>query len=218
MNIYKMKKLLIPFTISLLFTGCNTQQQHNSTEQTNETPQEVIEEENTNEDLGKLPMEYVEMTTDKGKIVIELDPNAAPVSVANFLSYVDDGFYNGTIFHRVIPNFMIQGGGITPDGNRKETKQPIILESDNGLSNTIGTIAMARTGAPNSATAQFYINVANNTNLDYRPGNPGYAVFGKVIEGMDVVNEIRQVPTGVKNGRPNWPKEDVLIQEVKRVE
>jgi len=180
----------------------------------------VKQEESENQDpaSGELPLEYVEMQTSKGKIILELNPNRAPITTANFLAYVDEGFYDGTIFHRVIPNFMIQGGGLTPDGDKKETRSPITLESDNGLSNKIGTIAMARTNAPNSATAQFFINVANNEPLDYKPSNPGYAVFGKVIEGMDVVNEIRQVKTSVKNNRPNWPVEDVVIEKVVRAE
>jgi cyclophilin family peptidyl-prolyl cis-trans isomerase len=216
MNISKMKKLIAPFALSLILFSCNNAEQNTETTQ---IPEEVNEETPDQEStMGKLPLEYVEMTTTKGKIVLELDPNSAPVTTANFLSYVDEGFYDGTIFHRVIPTFMIQGGGFTTQGERKETKSPIVLESDNGLSNSIGTIAMARTAAPNSATAQFFINVANNDFLDYKPSNPGYAVFGRVIEGMDVVNEIRQVKTGRKNGMPDWPLEDVVIEKVVRAE
>jgi len=162
------------------------------------------------------PMVYVIMETNLGDITLELDPNKAPTTVENFLTYVDEGFYNGTVFHRVIDNFMIQGGGFTTDGAKKETKAPIILESQNGLSNDVGTIAMARTNAPNSATSQFFINVKANEFLNYKPGNPGYAVFGRVTSGMEVVNEIRQVQTGVKNGMRDWPVDDVIIEKVYR--
>lgn len=216
MNTCKMKKLVLPLILSILFFSCGAEEKLNEKSQNTE---EVNDEKTDQEsNMGKLPPVYAEIFTNKGKIVVELDPNAAPVTTANFLAYVDEGFYDGTIFHRVIPNFMIQGGGITPDGEKKETKSPIILESDNGLSNKTGTIAMARMRSPNSATAQFYINVADNRALDYTPSTPGYAVFGRVIEGMDVVNEIRQVETGMKYGRPNWPKEDVVIEKITRTE
>lgn len=161
-------------------------------------------------------MEYVTIETSKGNIGLELDPNRAPVTVKNFLTYVDEGFYEGTIFHRVIPGFMIQGGGFTADGTQKPTHDPIELESRNGLSNSVGTIAMARTNSPNSATSQFFINVAPNENLDYRPGFPGYAVFGKVTAGMDVVNEIRQVKTGMHGPHADWPVEPVVIKKITR--
>jgi cyclophilin family peptidyl-prolyl cis-trans isomerase len=161
---------------------------------------------------------YVIMNTSKGEVTIELDPERAPLTVANFLEYVDSGFYEGTIFHRVIPDFMIQGGGFTPDGERKETRNPIMLESKNGLSNLAGTIAMARTEAPNSATSQFFINVQNNTNLDYAPGNAGYAVFGRVTSGMDVVNAIRLSQTTVNRPHFNWPVEPVIIHSIRREE
>lgn len=212
-----MNQIALTFIFSALLFSCSSTE---SNTESNINSTEVKQEESENQDpaSGELPLEYVEMQTSKGKIILELNPNRAPITTANFLAYVDDGFYDGTIFHRVIPNFMIQGGGLTPDGDKKETRSPITLESDNGLSNKIGTIAMARTNAPNSATAQFFINVANNEPLDYKPSNPGYAVFGKVIEGMDVVNEIRQVKTSVKNNRPNWPVEDVVIEKVVRAE
>lgn len=179
-----------------------------------EIPQEQTEQ--IIEETPQIPMEYVTIETTKGNIAVELDPNAAPITVANFLTYVDEGFYSGTVFHRVIPNFMIQGGGFVKEGAKKDTHDPIILESQNGLSNMTGTLAMARTGAPNSATAQFFINVADNTFLNYSGGNPGYAVFGKVTAGMDVVNEIRQVQTSVKNGMQDWPVEDVEIVNITR--
>jgi len=138
------------------------------------------------------------MTTSKGDIIIELDRAKAPVTVENFLKYVKKGQYDGTVFHRVIKDFMIQGGGFDKTLSEKPTDAPIKNEGTNGLSNARGTIAMARTMDPNSATAQFYINVVDNKMLDTRPGRPGYAVFGKVIEGMQVADAIRAVPTGQK--------------------
>jgi peptidyl-prolyl cis-trans isomerase A (cyclophilin A) len=140
----------------------------------------------------------VKLETSAGNIVVELDAAKAPKTVDNFLQYVKSGHYNGTVFHRVINNFMIQGGGMTADLKEKPTRPPIGLESRNGLTNQRGTIAMARTNDPNSATAQFFINVKDNDFLNQaqaRDGN-GYAVFGKVVEGMDVVDKIRTVPTG----------------------
>jgi len=147
---------------------------------------------------GTALAQKVRFSTTAGDIVVELDAAKAPKSVANFLQYVQTGHYDGTIFHRVIANFMIQGGGMTADMKEKETRRPIPLESRNGLTNQRGTIAMARTSDPNSATAQFFINVKDNDFLNQaqsKDGN-GYAVFGKVIEGMDVVDKIRAVPTG----------------------
>jgi len=163
---------------------------------------------------GTSTPEIVIIETSKGTIEIELDRENAPLTVDNFLTYVNEGFYNGTIFHRVINGFMIQGGGFTSDGLPKGTHAPILLESNNGLKNTRGTIAMARTMDPNSATAQFFINVEDNSLLDYAPGNPGYAVFGKVISGMDVVDEIKGVETTSKHGAGDWPKEDVVLIRV----
>jgi cyclophilin family peptidyl-prolyl cis-trans isomerase len=142
----------------------------------------------------------VRLKTNKGDIVIELDADKAPVTVANFKKYVEAGHYNGTVFHRVIADFMIQGGGFASEGGKlveKKTGAGIVNESQNGLKNELGTIAMARMRDPNSATAQFFINVADNKNLNF-PSNGGYAVFGKVIEGMDVVKQIKVVKTGVK--------------------
>ncbi len=155
--------------------------------------------------------EIVVLETNKGNIEIELNPDKAPVTVKNFINYVNSGFYNGTIFHRVIKGFMIQGGGFTQDGNQKKTSPPITLESNNGLSNVVGTIAMARTSDPNSATAQFFINTVNNSMLDYSPGNDGYAVFGKVVSGMDVVSSIESVPTGNNGPFQDWPTDSVII-------
>ena len=140
----------------------------------------------------------VEFKTTMGNIVLELDAQAAPVTVKNFLEYVDAGFYNGTIFHRVIPGFMIQGGGLTADMGKKQTRDPIINEANNGLSNTRGTIAMARQNDPDSATCQFFINHVDNRPLDYvNTSRPGYAVFGKVIEGMDTVDAIAMTKSSV---------------------
>ena len=157
----------------------------------------------------------VKLTTTMGDIVIELDAAKAPKSAANFLQYAKDGHFNGTIFHRVIDNFMVQGGGMLPDMTQKPTRAPIPLESKNGLLNVRGTVAMARTGDPNSATAQFFINLKDNGFLnasESRDGN-GYAVFGKVIAGMDVVDKIRAVPTANKGPHQNVPIEPVLIKQ-----
>jgi peptidyl-prolyl cis-trans isomerase B (cyclophilin B) len=161
------------------------------------------------------------MATSMGDITIELYPAKAPETVTNFLQYVDDGFYDGTIFHRVISNFMIQGGGLTPQMVKKETRAAITNEADNGLRNTVGTIAMARTGEPHSATAQFFINVRNNSSLDHREKfssrSWGYAVFGRVVEGMEVVGAIKSVKTGRRNGRGDVPLETVMINKVSRI-
>jgi peptidyl-prolyl cis-trans isomerase A (cyclophilin A) len=162
-------------------------------------------------------MANVKLTTSMGEIVIELDEVKAPVSTANFLSYVDSGHYDHTIFHRVISNFMIQGGGFTADMKQKKTGEGIANEWDNGLKNKRGTIAMARTSDPNSATAQFFINVKDNDFLsEARDGVAGYAVFGRVTQGMDVVDKIREVPTGVKGGMGDVPKSPVTIVKAER--
>jgi len=155
--------------------------------------------------------EIVILETSRGNIEIELDRENAPLTVENFVNYVNSGFYDGTIFHRVIDGFMIQGGGFTPDGKEKSTNPPIKLESDNGLSNSMGTIAMARTSDPNSATSQFFINVADNKFLDYGPNNDGYAVFGKVVSGISTVNKIKAVDTASRGHYDDWPIEDVII-------
>ncbi len=155
----------------------------------------------------------VDLKTSLGTIRVELYPEKAPKSVANFLQYVKDGHYNGTIFHRVIPGFMIQGGGMTKDMAQKPTRPPVPIESKNGLKNEVGTLAMARTSDPNSATSQFFINVASNGFLDY-PGQDGngYTVFGKVVDGMDVVNKIAATPTGNQGMYQNVPRTPVLIE------
>ncbi|UCE89159.1 MAG: peptidyl-prolyl cis-trans isomerase [Pseudomonadota bacterium] len=158
----------------------------------------------------------VKLITTKGEIVIALDADKAPKTVANFLQYAQEGFFDGTIFHRVIGNFMIQGGGFTPDMQRKATRAPIPNEADNGLKNDRGTIAMARTGDPHSATAQFFINVVDNAPLNHTAPTPrgwGYAVFGKVVQGMTVVDAIRTVPTGNAGPYQNVPKTPVVIKK-----
>ncbi|HEV2949003.1 MAG TPA: peptidylprolyl isomerase [Gemmataceae bacterium] len=191
------------------------------------------------ETADKNPIVIIE--TSKGTIKVELFADKAPITVKNFLSYADDKFYDGTVFHRVIGNFMIQGGGFEPVAKDKgktdpsepdlkekgKTKPPIKNESKNGLSNERGTIAMARLPDPDSATAQFYINVKDNHNLDATRGASGYAVFGKVIEGMDVVDKIKQVqtttkiglmPDGKKGPLENAPEEDVVIKSIRRAD
>jgi len=187
---------------------------------------------------GKAPRSSgprVVLATSAGDITLELDPERAPRTVANFIQYVKAGHYDGTIFHRVIDNFMIQGGGFTADMKEKSTRAPIPLESSNGLENKRGTVAMARTNDPNSATSQFFINVADNDFLNYRkfesdttidtrsgprtvPAGTvvdGYAVFGRVIAGMDVVDKIRNVKTGEQKGMQNVPLQPVIIKSAK---
>lgn len=161
------------------------------------------------------------MKTSNGDIIIELFPDKAPISVWNFLTYVDEKFYDGTIFHRVIKGFMIQGGGLTPEFREKPARQSIKNEATNGLKNERGTIAMARTEVIDSATCQFYINHVNNPGLDHRDNTPegfGYAVFGKVIEGMDVVDAIANTKIMTKRGRKNVPRETITIISVHRIE
>jgi cyclophilin family peptidyl-prolyl cis-trans isomerase len=160
-----------------------------------------------------IPLPQVALITAKGSITVELDPTLAPVSTNNFLSYVNKGFYRDTLFHRVIPNFVVQGGGYTT-GMVKKTEQsaPIELESNKGLSNVRGSLAIARTNLPNSATSEFYINLVNNVSLDYsNAANPGYAVFGKVVQGMDVIDAIAAEPTGVVGGFSDVPLADIAL-------
>lgn len=159
----------------------------------------------------------VTLETNHGNITIELNPEAAPKTVENFLAYAKEGFYDGTIFHRVIPNFMIQGGGFTADMNQKSTKAPVENEANNGLKNEVGTIAMARTSDPHSATAQFFINVKDNGFLNFTAPTMkgwGYCVFGKVTEGLDIVQKIEKVATGNKSGHQDVPVEPVVIEKV----
>ncbi|HIP52809.1 MAG TPA: peptidyl-prolyl cis-trans isomerase [Chromatiales bacterium] len=160
----------------------------------------------------------VRMQTTMGVITLELDPAKAPKTVKNFTTYAKEGFYDGTIFHRVIPDFMVQGGGYTPDMKRKETHAPIPNEADNGLKNDRGTIAMARTSDPHSATAQFFINLKDNDFLNFRSKDPrgwGYAVFGKVVDGMDVVDKIAAQSTGSHpNGMRDVPRDTIAIENL----
>ncbi|MDF1690038.1 MAG: peptidylprolyl isomerase [Cycloclasticus sp.] len=159
----------------------------------------------------------IKLTTNQGDIVLELDAEKAPNTVKNFVTYVEEGFYEGVIFHRIIPNFMAQGGGFTSDFKQKDTSSPIQNEADNGLANDRGTIAMARTGDPHSATGQFFINLADNGFLNHSSKTQqgwGYAVFGKVTEGMDVVDKMAAIPTGSGGMFPtDVPQEEVIIEK-----
>ena len=162
----------------------------------------------------------VEIKTNLGSIIVELNPDKAPKSVENFLQYVKDGHYKGTIFHRVIPNFMIQGGGFGADFAQKKTRAPIPIEANNGLKNDVGTIAMARTGDPHSATAQFFINVGDNDFLNHTAPNAqgwGYCVFGKVTAGAEIVDKIKGVKTGNRGGYQDVPVDDVVITKAEVV-
>jgi peptidyl-prolyl cis-trans isomerase B (cyclophilin B) len=162
----------------------------------------------------------VKLTTNFGIILLELNAEKAPVTVANFLEYVSSGFYNGTIFHRVIDGFMIQGGGMEPGMQQKPTREQIKNEADNGLKNKTYTIAMARTPSPHSASSQFFINIADNDFLNFSAPTPqswGYCVFGKVVEGMEVVDKIAKVKTGSKAGHQDVPVDDVVIESAEVV-
>ena len=160
----------------------------------------------------------IEFTTSKGTFRVQLFDKQAPVSVENFLKYVDEGFFDGTVFHRVIAGFMIQGGGLTADLQDKKGNAPIKNEATNGLKNKRGTLAMARTSDINSATSQFFINLVDNDFLDHKPGNYGYAVFGRIDSGMEVVDAIAAVKTGTKGRYQDVPTEAVTIQSARRVE
>jgi peptidyl-prolyl cis-trans isomerase A (cyclophilin A) len=160
----------------------------------------------------------VKFETNHGAFTVEVDADKAPESAANFLQYVDDGFFDGLIFHRVIPGFMIQGGGMDPEMNPKANRAPIKNEAKNGLKNLRGTLAMARTNEINSATSQFFVNLADNAFLDNSPGNFGYAVFGRVTEGLDTIDKIAKVRTTRRRGHDDVPAEDVVIHSAKRIE
>jgi len=179
---------------------------------------ETAKEANIERNIMKSETNLVKLQTSMGNIVLELNAKAAPVTVNNFLQYVEEGFYDGTIFHRVIPGFMIQGGGFTEQMEKKDTREPIVNEASNGLPNERGTIAMARTNDPDSATCQFFINHIDNRPLNYvENGNPGYAVFGKVIEGMDTVDAIASVQTTTRKGYQNVPDKPIVIKSAKVV-
>jgi len=199
-------KLFIFFLFVLMLAGCGS-----SATTTSEPAQQATGGNSTMSDHPKVLLE-----TSKGNITLELDAKAAPNTVQNFLSYVQDGFYDGTVFHRVIPGFMVQGGGMNADMSDKTTRAPIKNEAGNGLKNLRGTVAMARTNAPHSASSQFFINVADNDFLNFKNETPqgwGYAVFGKVAEGLDVVDGIVAVKTGNHGMHQNVPVEPVLINK-----
>jgi cyclophilin family peptidyl-prolyl cis-trans isomerase len=159
----------------------------------------------------------VRFETSHGGFTIELFEKDAPQTVANFLRYVDDGFFDGTVFHRIVPGFVIQGGGLTPDMRPKRTREPIQNEANNGLKNRRGALSMARTNDINSATSQFFVNLKDNDFLDHKPGNYGYAVFARVKDGMDVIDRIAAVSTGKRKGYDDAPLEDVLIVSARRL-
>jgi cyclophilin family peptidyl-prolyl cis-trans isomerase len=160
----------------------------------------------------------IRFETSLGSFDIELNDKEAPISAANFLAYVDDGFFDGTLFHRVIPGFMIQGGGMSAGLEQKPTREPIANEAKNGLKNLRGTLSMARTNDINSATSQFFVNLVDNSFLDHAPGNYGYAVFGRVVAGMDTVDAIAQVRTGRSRGHSDVPVEDVVVKSARRID
>jgi cyclophilin family peptidyl-prolyl cis-trans isomerase len=160
----------------------------------------------------------VRFETSLGNFTVELYEREAPISVENFLRYVDDKHFDGTIFHRVIPGFVIQGGGLTPDMSQKKTRQPIKNEATNGLKNERGSLSMARTNDIHSASSQFFVNLKDNEFLDHKPGSYGYAVFARISEGMDVVDKIAAVSTGRRNGHDDVPAEDVLVVSARRIE
>lgn len=160
----------------------------------------------------------VQFKTSHGEFVIELYPAEAPITVENFLRYVDDKFFDGTIFHRVVPGFVIQGGGLTADFVPKKTRAPITNEARNGLRNQRGTLSMARTNDVDSATSQFFVNLKDNAFLDHRPGNFGYAVFGRVTSGMDVIDRIAKVGTGRRKGYEDAPLDTVAIESARQIE
>ncbi|MBX3695508.1 MAG: peptidyl-prolyl cis-trans isomerase [Steroidobacteraceae bacterium] len=160
----------------------------------------------------------IRFTTSLGDFDVELNDKEAPVSSANFLAYVDAGFFDGTLFHRVIPGFMIQGGGMTSGLAQKSTREPIANEAKNGLRNLRGTLAMARTSDINSATSQFFVNLVDNAFLDHSPGNYGYAVFGRVTAGMDTVDQIAKVKTGRSKGHADVPVDEVVVLSARRID
>lgn len=167
-----------------------------------------------------VPAPQVSFDTSKGKIVAELNPNAAPLTVNNFLGYVQSGFYTNTLFHRVVPDFVIQGGGFVSGMTPQQGEgKPITLESSNGLSNLRGTLAMARTTAPDSATSQFFFNLKDNAKLDYQSADkPGYAVFGKIVQGLDVMDRIGAVQTSMQAGQADVPVEEIIVKSVTRIQ
>lgn len=221
-----MKKTLLILSLVVLITGCsyNTPAEPQEEENNKQVSNLQEQKENNNMDTQNEKPQINEETkdfnkavikTNKGDIVISLNSQLAPITVENFKRYVSDGYYNGTIFHRVIDGFMIQGGGFDKEGAQKQTKAPIKNEANNGLNNNRGTITMARTQIVDSATSQFFINLVENNSLNYvDDNNYGYAVFGEVLEGMDVVDEIAKVQTGNNGPHQNWPTEDIVIDNI----
>jgi cyclophilin family peptidyl-prolyl cis-trans isomerase len=202
----------ILFTFFFLITGCNATEPGSPEKSEKITENQPNEATKSGEKMSANPK--IKLETSKGTMMIELDAEKAPLSSANFVQYVNDGFYDGLIFHRVIPNFMVQGGGMNPDMSEKGNKIPINNEANNGLKNDRGTLAMARTNDPHSATSQFFINLKDNDFLNHTSETPagwGYAVFGKVTDGLDVIDEIAKVKTGNHGGHGDVPLEPVLI-------
>ena len=205
---------LLLFSFFMLFTGCNAQDAA-----TKQTTEKETKSNTSGEKMSANPI--IKMITNKGTITIELNAEKAPLSAENMVNYVKDGFYDGLIFHRVIPGFMVQGGGMKPDMSEKSTKDQIQNEANNGLKNDRGTLAMARTNVPHSASSQFFINLKDNDFLNHSSETPqgwGYAVFGKVTEGMDIVDEIAKVKTGNHGGHGDVPMEAVVIEKMTIVE
>ena len=205
------QSIILFFSFFMILTGCNAEESTTKPEASNET-KTTTETKPSGEKMSANPI--IKMETSKGTITIELDAEKAPNSAANMVSYVRDGFYDGLIYHRVIPGFMIQGGGMHEDMSEKKNNAPIKNEANNGLKNNRGTLAMARTNDPHSATSQFFINLKDNDFLNYTSESPagwGYAVFGKVTDGMDVVDEIAKVATGNNRGHGDVPLEAVTI-------
>ena len=208
----KKLSLFVMVTSVVLICGCDKEEPQNKEAPVIQEQIEAIDIE-PERDVVENKNPRVKLETSMGDIVIELNEEAAPITVKNFLDYVESGFFDGLIFHRVISDFMIQGGGFTADMQRKQTKAPIKNEATNGLKNDRGTIAMARTNDPDSATSQFFINHKDNNFLNYTGAtNPGYAVFGKTVEGMDVVDKIAAVRTTSRNGMQDVPVEPVIIK------
>lgn len=227
------KSVLLLLTLSLTITACDKPASETSTEQSTSatsstsqavTPEsvapgieEIVPASTPAGDINMNETIIATLNTSLGQIKIELNAEKAPLSVANFIAYASDGHYDGTIFHRVIPGFMVQGGGFAPGMQQKPTKSPIQNEANNGLSNEPYTIAMARTNAPHSATSQFFINVTDNTRLDFTSESGsgwGYAVFGEVVAGEEIVKQIEAVETGQVGPYGDVPKEDVVIESV----
>jgi len=217
-TINKVLPVIMLITLVMLIWGCEQKETKQSEQKQNE--QKIVDQqgsENKKSDTqGGNPM--VIMSTSMGDIKIELYRDKSPITVENFLTYVNDRFYDGSIFHRVIPGFMIQGGGFAPEMQQKATKLPIKNEASNGLNNDTGTIAMARTSVVDSATSQFFINLTDNDFLNHGNRDFGYAVFGKVVEGMDVVNKIAGVKTGNQGMNRDVPLEPVVVESIRVIE